>query len=123
MKLATMTEPLVILPGLICDETMFSAQVRAFRATVIGGFYGGADRITTMAHYALERLPETCALLGHSMGARVALEIWRIAPEKVSRLALANTGVHGPRPVSGTRCAIWGGTRATVRWWTPGCPP
>lgn len=92
-----MTASLVILPGLICNEAMFAAQLDAFGGLVIGGFYGGADRITTMAHYAIDRMPDGCALLGHSMGARVALEVWRLAPEKVSRLALADTGVHAPR--------------------------
>jgi len=31
------------------------------------------------------------------MGGRVALEVWRQAPERVSALALLNTGVHPPR--------------------------
>jgi pimeloyl-ACP methyl ester carboxylesterase len=66
-------------------------------ARVIDGFYGGADRIETMADYALDRLPASFALLGHSMGARVALEIWRKAPERVARLALVDTGIHPVR--------------------------
>ena len=31
------------------------------------------------------------------MGGRVALEVWRQAPERVTALALLNTGVHPPR--------------------------
>lgn len=91
-------DELVMLPGLMCDSRMFFAQVRAFDARVVDGFYGGADRIEAMAAYALEQIPGRCALLGHSMGARVALEIWRMAPDKVTRLALADTGVHPVRP-------------------------
>lgn len=91
--------PFVILPGLICDSRMFGDTLSAFPdSTVIDGFYGGADRIEAMADYALARLPERCALLGHSMGARVALEIIRKAPERVERLALVDTGVHPIKP-------------------------
>lgn len=93
-----MPEQVVILPGLMCDSRMFGAQIHAFGALVVDGFYGGADRIEAMAAYALARLPDRCALLGHSMGARVALEIWRQEPERVERLALADTGAHAPRP-------------------------
>ena len=32
------------------------------------------------------------------MGGRVALEIWRLAPGRLERLALLSTGFHGPRP-------------------------
>jgi pimeloyl-ACP methyl ester carboxylesterase len=77
---------------------MFADQIDAFDALVIDGFYGSAARVEAMAEYALERMPGRCALLGHSMGARVALEIWRAAPERVERLALADTGVHSVEP-------------------------
>lgn len=91
--------PLVILPGLLCDSRMFAATRAHFEGTiVIDGFYGGADRIAAMATYALDRMPPRAALLGHSMGARVALEIWRQAPERVERLALVDTGVHAVKP-------------------------
>lgn len=91
-------DPLFILPGLICDSRMFGHQLAAFDATIIDDFYGPADTLSAMADYALDRMPARCALLGHSMGARVALEIWRKAPERVSRLALADTGTHPVMP-------------------------
>jgi pimeloyl-ACP methyl ester carboxylesterase len=77
---------------------MFAAQVEELGALVIDGFYGCADSIAAMAEYALERMPARCALLGHSMGARVALAIWQRAPERVARLTLADTGVHDVAP-------------------------
>ena len=89
--------PLVILPGLMCDSRMFGFQLSAFGGICVDGFYGGADSIGAMADYALERMPERCSLLGHSMGARVAIELFRRAPERIARLALADTGVHGVR--------------------------
>jgi pimeloyl-ACP methyl ester carboxylesterase len=78
---------------------MFVDTLSAFPdSMVIGGFYGGADRIEAMADYAIARLPQRCAVLGHSMGARVALEIMRKLPERVERLALVDTGVHTVKP-------------------------
>jgi pimeloyl-ACP methyl ester carboxylesterase len=93
-----MTMRLVILPGLMCDDRLFGAQVDAFDAHVIDGYYGGADSIGAMARYALARIPDGCALLGHSMGGRVALEMWRQAPQRIARIAIANSGVHPVRP-------------------------
>ncbi|MBT0670851.1 alpha/beta hydrolase [Novosphingobium profundi] len=91
-------EALVILPGLLCDSGMFGAQLDAFpHAIVIDGFYGGADRLEAMADYVLDRMPPRVSLLGHSMGARVALEVCRMAPRRVARLALADTGIHPVR--------------------------
>lgn len=93
-----MSAPLVILPGLMCDSRMFEAQARAFNAIVIDDFYGPADHLPGMAQHALAVLPHRFSLLGHSMGGRIALEIWRLAPERVERLALADTGVHPVQP-------------------------
>jgi pimeloyl-ACP methyl ester carboxylesterase len=45
-----------------------------------------------MAQTALARAPERFAVAGHSMGGRVALEIFRSAPHRVTRIALFNTG-------------------------------
>lgn len=36
-------------------------------------------------------------VIGHSMGARVALEIYRLAPHRIQALALYDTGAHGLR--------------------------
>lgn len=77
---------------------MFEAQRAAFPgAQVVDGFYPGCDRVETMAEYAISNMPERASLLGHSMGARVALEIVMRAPERIERLALADTGIHAVR--------------------------
>ncbi|WP_229664641.1 alpha/beta fold hydrolase [Sphingomonas metalli] len=88
----------MILPGLMCDGRMFADTVAAFDAQVIDGFYDGADGIGAMADFVLARLPDRCALLGHSMGGRIALELWRRAPERIDRIAIANSGIHPVRP-------------------------
>ncbi len=95
-----MKSNLLLLPGLLCDETVWREQVAFFsgRANVATADYGDADRITGMAEVALADAPPRFALAGHSMGARVALEVVRLAPERVERLALLDTGIHPVKP-------------------------
>ena len=93
-------QPLLLLPGLMCDARIWSAQVRAWGdgvAVAVDG-YDMADTLDAMAVHALALAPPRFVAVGHSMGARVALEIMRRAPERVSALALLDTGIHSPRP-------------------------
>lgn len=92
--------PLLLLPGLICDARIWRPQLDAFagRAPVAVPGYGDADTLGAMAAHVLALAPPVFALVGHSMGARVALEVFRLAPERVERIALLDTGVHPPGP-------------------------
>ena len=45
-----------------------------------------------MAEAVLSTAPERFSVAGHSMGGRVALQIYRLAPDRVARIALLNTG-------------------------------
>src|SRR5689334_365751 len=87
--------PLILLPGLLCDATVWAPQKDAlageFRTTAIRHFYGH-NSLNSMAVSVLDAAPSRFAVAGHSMGGRVALEIMRIAPERVERLALFDTG-------------------------------
>lgn len=95
-----MKPTLYLLPGLLCDETVWRAQIDCFaaRADVRVPDYGDANRIPEMARIALRDAPARFSLAGHSMGARVALEVLRQAPDRVERLALLDTGVHPIKP-------------------------
>lgn len=88
--------PLLLLPGLICDSRIFAAQSAAFSQAWPVPDYGDATMLQQMARRVLDAAPPRFALLGHSMGARVALEIVRSAGERVERLALVSTGIHLP---------------------------
>ncbi len=90
--------PLVLLPGLICDARIFAGQLAAFPAAIAMAYDDQATDLAAMAARVLDRAPPRFALLGHSMGGRVALEIVRAAPHRVERLALVSTGVHEIRP-------------------------
>ena len=85
---------LLFLPGLICDARMFAPQIAAFPDACAIDSYRLADSLEHMARIVLDQAPERFDLFGHSMGGRVALEVWRLAPERVRRLALSSTGVH-----------------------------
>jgi len=54
--------------------------------------HGEADSLVTMAERILHKAPVVFDLAGHSMGGRVALEVMRLAPQRVRRLALLGTG-------------------------------
>lgn len=89
---------LIFLPGLICDASMYAPQTAHFADSHAVDSYGMADSLVEMARIALadaDRLgADRFDLFGHSMGGRVAMEVYRMAPERVRRLALVSTGIH-----------------------------
>ncbi len=90
--------PLVLLPGLLCDSRIFARQLARFPDAIAIDGFGERQSLEAMARVVLDAVPGRMSLLGHSMGARVALELVRLAPERVERLALVSTGVHPPQP-------------------------
>lgn len=88
------TLPLLLVPGLMCDHTVWEPlfpQLSPLQdCTVID--HGHADSLSQMAVQLLHDAPPKFYIAGHSMGARVALEVLRIAPERVAGLALLDTG-------------------------------
>jgi pimeloyl-ACP methyl ester carboxylesterase len=92
----TVTEILVLIPGLLCDAVVWKAQVESLGADydVRVADVTGFSSIDDMAKSILAAMPDILSVAGHSMGARVALEMIRTAPDRISRLALLDTGVH-----------------------------
>ncbi|MBI5716948.1 MAG: alpha/beta hydrolase [Burkholderiales bacterium] len=110
------TPTLVLLPGLLCDAAVWAAGTEALAGVrCIVPSYGLADSLPAMAQAVLAALPAGLAgpqgrfghcgsfdrfsLAGHSMGGRVALELMRLAPERVERFALLDSGLD-PLPES-----------------------
>ncbi len=84
-----------LLPGLLCDASVWREQAAVLGTDIdirIADFYGFTS-ITAMAHSVLDQAEGTFALAGHSMGGRVAMEVVRLAPERVTRLMLLDTGL------------------------------
>lgn len=85
---------LLFLPGLLCDRAVWEPQIAALSARYecIVAEYGALDSLSRMAEAAVESAAPRFALVGHSMGGRVALEVLRGAPERVLGVALLDTG-------------------------------
>lgn len=95
-----MIEPLVLLPGLMCDARLYRPQIEVFsrtRPVTVAPFSAG-ERIEEIASGLLDQLPHRFALAGLSMGGVVALELIRRAPERVSRLCLMATDAQADTP-------------------------
>ena len=87
-------EPLLLVPGLMCDHAVWEPLLPTLSVgracTVVD--HGMADSLPGMARQLLVAAPDRFAIAGHSMGARVVLEVLRQAPERVTRVALLDTG-------------------------------
>ncbi|HYR87849.1 MAG TPA: alpha/beta hydrolase [Terriglobia bacterium] len=88
----------ILVPGLMCDSTVWEHQNRALRTltTVEIPDHGMNDSLEGMAKSLLVRAPARFALAGHSMGGRVAFRVMRLAPDRVAGLALMDTA-YAPR--------------------------
>lgn len=129
-----MTPTLMLLPGLNCDAAVWALQVAALagQADCVIPAWGLRDSLTAMAQQVLDEAPtERFSVAGHSMGGRVALEVMRLAPRRVERLALLSTGTHplaageaGEKERAGRmallRIAQQQGMRAMAQEWAKG---
>jgi pimeloyl-ACP methyl ester carboxylesterase len=84
----------VFVPGLLCDEAVWKPQLKALKglARTQVADHGELDSLSGMAEAILAKAPPTFAVVGHSMGGRVALEVVRRALSRVTGLALLDTG-------------------------------
>lgn len=91
---------LILIPGLLSDSDIWKHQIEALRETVDIQVpdLRFVRSLTAMAQIALDAAPARFAVAGHSMGGRVALEVFRMAPERVEKLALLDTGIHPRKP-------------------------
>jgi len=100
-----MGDPLVLVPGHLCDPAMWAHQrqhLGDLAEISIAGTLGG-DSMARMAGAILGAAPPRFALAGLSMGGYLALEIMRRAPDRVSRLALLDTKAEADTPASKER--------------------
>jgi len=95
-----MNEPVLFLPGMMCDARLFAAQTDAIsreRAVMVAPVNIG-ERIEEIASNVLSAAPSKFALVGLSMGGIVAMEVLRRAPDRVSRLCLMDTNPLAETP-------------------------
>jgi len=85
--------PLVLLPGMMCDERLFAPQISELSKQREVHFVqiSGHKTISELAADVLNNAPPVFALAGLSMGGIVAMEVLSQASERVERLALLDT--------------------------------
>ena len=97
--------PLVLVPGLVCDDDLYAPQRAALADVadvVVPDVRGGAS-IEQMAQSVLDVAPDRFALGGLSMGGYVVLEVLRTARHRVERVALMDTSARPESPAQTER--------------------
>lgn len=92
--------PIVLIPGLACTPRLYTGQMPAlwtFGPVIVADHRRG-DTMDLIARQILESAPARFALAGLSMGGYIALAIMRLAPERVAKLALLDTGSRSDTP-------------------------
>ena len=89
---------LVLIPGLVSDRIVWEPVAEAAAGTfpVHHADVTTQASITEMAQSVLAAVDGPIIAVGHSMGGRVAMEMARLAPDRIEGLVLANTG-HNPK--------------------------
>jgi len=90
-------QPLVLLPGLLCDDVVWTPVLKHMKhdSNYFIPDYGMLDDLGAMADYVLDNVEqEQFVLIGHSMGGRIAMEMVRRSPERISHLGLFDTAYH-----------------------------
>ncbi len=88
---------LILVPGLMCDEGVWESQTQelGLLTSIRIADHGSTESLGAMADAILRTAPARFALAGHSMGGRVAFEVFRRAPDRVAGLALMDTAYAG----------------------------
>lgn len=97
--------PIVLIPGLGCTARLYTEQLPAlstFGPVTVADHRRG-DHMDVIAGQILAAAPARFALAGLSMGGYIALAIMRLAPDRVTRLALLDTGSRSDTPEQSER--------------------
>ncbi len=91
-----MMNTLIMIPAFGCNARLYEPQIKALEKTFrIRTIVPTASRYETMVAEVLQQAPDEFAILGTSMGGRVALEVALAAPERVTGLCVIGAGA-GP---------------------------
>jgi pimeloyl-ACP methyl ester carboxylesterase len=93
-------QAIVLVPGLNCSPRLYTAQLPALWrfGQVAVADHTRDDTMAAIARRILAEAPPRFALAGLSMGGYIALEMMRQAADRVTRLALLDTGSRDDPP-------------------------
>lgn len=85
---------IILIPGLMNDGWVWRHQIGALSrfGAVTVAHNDGCDTLGAMAARIVKHTSGPLAVVGHSMGGRVALEVVEQAPDRIAALALLDTG-------------------------------
>src|SRR5262245_14374585 len=91
---------LVLVPGLLCSPALWTPQIRALSdiAEISVADHTRQASLQEIAEAILAAAPPRFALAGLSMGGYIAYEIMRQSADRVTRLALLDTGARADTP-------------------------
>jgi pimeloyl-ACP methyl ester carboxylesterase len=101
----TTSRPVVLVPGLACTPRLYAGQLPAlwtFGPVMVADHRRG-DSMDAIAGQILAQAPPRFALCGLSMGGYIAFAIQRLAPDRVMKLALLDTGSRSDPPEASER--------------------
>lgn len=95
-----LSTPLLMVPGLLCSARLYGPQVAGLWrfGPVMVADHRWDDTMEAIAGRILREAPPRFALAGLSMGGYIALAMMRQAPERITRLALLDTGARPDMP-------------------------
>jgi pimeloyl-ACP methyl ester carboxylesterase len=96
---ASQKTPLLLIPALLCDQTLWQHQITALHdiAEIVIADTFSDDSLVAMAVRADQQMRDQFgsntpyAVAGLSMGGYIALELWQIASQRISKIAMLNT--------------------------------
>lgn len=122
------TKPYVfLLPGMLCDAAVWQPQIEVLQPQYTLGLpdFRGFNSLVAMAESVLANAPARFSVVAHSMGGRVAMELMRLAPQRIEKFILMDMGVHPVAPGEEERnerlleLAAEGGLEAVADSWIP----
>jgi len=88
----------LFLPGLLSDQRVWQEVADRLDLPLLVADLTKDDTIGGMAMRALADFDGPISVIGHSLGGRVAIEMARLQPGRVTSLVLANTGHAAVKP-------------------------
>ncbi len=96
-----MSKPtLLLIPGILCDEFVWQHQLQALKDdfNLQVGHYHGVTSFEAQARQLLDSVEGPFMIAAHSMGAKIAIVMAHMEPDRISKMVLMSTSVDPLQP-------------------------